>query len=92
MVAIDGGDVTAAFLSGAERCLDLAARHGIRIAVLKAKSPSCGNDHAYDGTFTGTLLPGEGSPQQPCAERASRVFHEDQLDEAERALQGLESK
>ncbi|NUP32571.1 MAG: DUF523 domain-containing protein [Streptomycetaceae bacterium] len=91
VVTIDGGDVTAAFLSGAERCLDLVARHGIRIAVLKAKSPSCGNDHAYDGTFTGTLLPGEGVAAAALRRAGVRVFHEGQLDEAKRALASLEA-
>lgn len=29
-------------------------------AILKAKSPSCGHGKIYDGTFTHTLVPGDG--------------------------------
>lgn len=29
-------------------------------AILKAKSPSCGQGKIYDGTFTHTLVPGDG--------------------------------
>jgi uncharacterized protein YbbK (DUF523 family) len=29
-------------------------------AILKANSPSCGHGTVYDGTFTGTLIEGEG--------------------------------
>jgi uncharacterized protein YbbK (DUF523 family) len=30
------------------------------VGLLKANSPSCGNRHIYDGSFTGQLQPGEG--------------------------------
>ena len=29
-------------------------------AVLKARSPMCGRDRIYDGTFSGTLMAGDG--------------------------------
>ena len=29
-------------------------------AILKSKSPSCGVDEIYDGTFTKTLIQGDG--------------------------------
>lgn len=28
--------------------------------MLKAKSPSCGKDYVYDGTFSGNLIKGDG--------------------------------
>lgn len=57
---LDGHDVTAAFVTGAEAAVDLARATGASGAVLKARSPSCGCVEVYDGTFTGTLVPGEG--------------------------------
>ena len=33
---------------------------GCELAILKAKSPSCGSGEVYDGTFSGTLVPGWG--------------------------------
>ena len=38
----EGKDVTAAFLRGAFKVLDIVRRMGIRRAILKAGSPSCG--------------------------------------------------
>lgn len=55
-----GEDRTAAFVSGARACRYLAEETGCRVAVLKAKSPSCGSGRIYDGTFTHTLTDGWG--------------------------------
>ncbi len=60
VVAADGRDVTAAYRTGADRTLEIARRAGARLAILKAKSPSCGTGRIYDGTFSGTLVPGDG--------------------------------
>jgi len=39
---VDGDDVSAAFLRGAKKALELCREHGIRRAYLKEHSPSCG--------------------------------------------------
>ena len=57
----DGRDVTAAFAAGSETCLAKALDAGIDLAVLKAKSPSCGAGQIYDGTYSGRLVPGWGT-------------------------------
>ena len=56
----DGRDVTAEFALGAERCLSVASRPPVSLAVLKAKSPSCGVGLVYDGTYSGRLVAGQG--------------------------------
>ena len=56
----DGTDVTEAFWRGSEEMLAVARRAGAPLAVLKAKSPSCGVHVIYDGTYTGSLTEGEG--------------------------------
>lgn len=38
----EGTDVTAAFIAGAEEAVRLAQRHDVDMALLKARSPSCG--------------------------------------------------
>lgn len=58
--AKDGTDVTGAFTCGAEEALRLALENGCTAAILKARSPSCGSGEIYDGSFTGTRVPGEG--------------------------------
>ena len=60
VVTRDGRDVTAAFRRGAEIAGKLAERYGARLALLKSNSPSCGSGTVYDGSFTGTLTPGDG--------------------------------
>jgi len=60
VVSVDGEDVTANYLSGAEAALAAARRCGARLAILKARSPSCGCGAIYDGTFTGRLVSGDG--------------------------------
>lgn len=60
VVSVDGDDVTANYLRGAETARSAAARTGARLAVLKARSPSCGCGAIYDGSFEGRLVEGDG--------------------------------
>lgn len=83
---VDGEDVGAAFLAGAQAALALVRQHGIRVAVLKARSPSCGNLENYDGSFSGRRVPGEGVTAALLRRAGVRVFNEEQLEEAARAL------
>ena len=55
-----GADRTAAYALGAQAELARAKEAGCKLAILKAKSPSCGSGEVYDGTFSGTLVPGWG--------------------------------
>ena len=81
-----GEDVSAAFLRGAEIAVALVRQHGIRIAVLKARSPSCGNLENYDGSFSGVRVPGEGVTAAALRMAGVQVFNEDQLEQAAAAL------
>lgn len=56
----EGRDVTAYFLEGAKRSLELAKKYKIKKAILKSKSPSCGCGWVFDGTFSKKLVPGFG--------------------------------
>lgn len=61
----DGRDVTEDFCLGARRSLQKVRASGALgqaapLAVLKAKSPSCGVKLVYDGTYTGRLTRGDG--------------------------------
>ena len=60
VVRSDGIDVTAQFVKGAQAALALARQLGIRRAILKANSPSCGAGRTHDGRFAGKLVPGDG--------------------------------
>ena len=49
MVRSDGRDVTAGFLRGARGALEVCQREGIRRAILKQGSPSCGTRETHVG-------------------------------------------
>lgn len=59
-----GQDVTEEYRKGAETALYLARRYGCACALFKERSPSCGSGEIYDGSFTGTLIPGDGTAAQ----------------------------
>ncbi|MEG0248678.1 MAG: DUF523 domain-containing protein [Pseudomonas sp.] len=89
VVTVDGEDVSAQFLAGAQIALELVRRHGIRIAILKSGSPSCGNLLTYDGTFSGTKVAGEGVTTALLRREGVQVFSELELEAAEQALRLL---
>ena len=60
VISSDGEDRTNEYLLGSQKVLELCKKHGIKKAILKQNSPSCGSSHIYDGTFSGTLIEGEG--------------------------------
>ena len=80
VVSRTGRDVTAAFSRGAAAALRLAGRYGCRAALLKERSPSCGSGEVYDGSFTGTLRPGDGVTAQALKADGVAVFGETELE------------
>lgn len=89
VVTVTGLDISEAFLAGARQALALVREHGIRVAVLKAGSPSCGNRLTYDGTFSGVKVPGEGVTTALLRREGVQVFSELELEDAQRALEGM---
>ena len=55
-----GEDVTAQFKTGAELTANICESQDIKKALLKEKSPSCGSGRIYDGTFSHTVIAGDG--------------------------------
>ena len=88
----DGTDVTAAFVAGAEIALRLVQQHGLRVAVLKARSPSCGCRQVYSGQFDGQLRAGQGVAAAALATAGVTLFDEQQLTEAARWLAANEAE
>ena len=77
----EGLDVTINFLIGAKKALDICKEENIKVALLKANSPSCGNINIYDGTFTNNLIEGQGLTAKLLKENEVEVFNETQLKE-----------
>ena len=81
VVTRTGADVTAQYRRGAEEALRLCLALGCRAAVLKERSPSCGQGVVYDGTFTGTLTAGNGVAAELLTAHGIPVYGESQIEE-----------
>lgn len=86
---VDGLDRTRAFLAGAQKSLEMAKATGCSLAVLKAKSPSCGSGRVYDGTFSGTLAAGYGVAARLFRSEGIRVVDESLVREMLAACEAL---
>ena len=71
-----GIDVTKEYKKGAKSALEMAKEKGCHIAILKAKSPSCGLGKIYDGPFTGKIVEGNGVTAQLFLENGIKVLNE----------------
>ena len=87
-----GRDVTRYFRRGADLALETARTHGIRLAILKEGSPSCGSGHIYDGSFTGRTVPGQGITTALLERNGVRVFGEKETSAAAEYLAYLEEE
>ena len=76
-----GTDVTEQYRRGAEEALRLCRLYGCQAAVLKERSPSCGCGEIYDGTFTGTLIAGNGVTAELLLEHGVPVYGESRISE-----------
>jgi len=74
-----GKDVTENFQRGADQVLMLAKLMGIKEAILKQGSPSCGCGRIFDGTFTGKLTRGDGVTTTLLKKNGIKVIPDDEL-------------
>ena len=56
----DGSSVDKEFRDGAKKALEILKDKGAELVILQSRSPSCGVDSIYDGTFSGKMIPGNG--------------------------------
>ncbi len=75
-----GEDRTAFFTEGVRRTLALIEGEKPDLAVLKARSPTCGAKEIYDGTFTGARIPGAGLLAAALLARGIPVIDEEELE------------
>lgn len=79
VVTQSGVDLTEAFLKGAKSVLLIAKLMGVNEAILKQKSPSCGCGKVYDGTFSGTIIEGDGVTCELLKKEGIHVLSEEDL-------------
>ncbi|MAD45594.1 MAG: hypothetical protein CMI02_19390 [Oceanospirillaceae bacterium] len=81
-----GDDVTRPFVTGAQKTLQTALQQGAVAALLAARSPSCGADGIYDGSFSGQITPGQGVTAALLEQHGIRCFTPQQFDLLEQYL------
>lgn len=56
----DGTSVDKEFRKGAEIALEIVKEQQVDLVILQSRSPSCGVNTIYDGSFSGKIIPGQG--------------------------------
>lgn len=92
VISRTGTDVTAPFKKGAELALRRAQQTGAKLALLKERSPSCGCGAIYDGTFTGTVVPGSGVAAELLAKNGVTIYGESRIEELLRSKEILHTQ
>ena len=82
----DGTDVTENYARGARAAEQLCGLFGVRVAILKEKSPSCGCGRIYDVSFSGTLTDGDGVTAELLRKRGICILGESETDRLGGAL------
>lgn len=75
----DGSDVTENYERGAKEAYELCRIYGIKTAVLKERSPSCGKGEIYDGSFSGATAKGDGVTAEYLMKMGIRVLGESEI-------------
>lgn len=72
----EGIDVTNNYNQGALKALQILKENNVNVVILKSKSPSCGKGEVYDGTFSHTLIKGNGVTTQLFLDNNITVYNE----------------
>ena len=80
VISKNGEDRTFEYNKGAEIALETAKKYGCKYAIMKAKSPACSSTEVYDGSFSGTLVKGDGVAAELLKQSGIIVLTEDMTD------------
>lgn len=69
-----GSDVTKFFEKGVTEVCKILEEQKIDLAILQSRSPSCGVNNVYDGSFSGILILGKGMLAQKLIELGYEVI------------------
>ncbi len=79
IISIEGKDLDDVYRKGIKRTLAPLDLEDIDLAILKAKSPTCGVHEIYDGTFSGKKIKGQGLLAAALIEEGVYVIDENDL-------------
>ncbi|MBR0294838.1 MAG: DUF523 domain-containing protein [Bacilli bacterium] len=81
VVSEKGRDVTRQFSFGAEMAYNICLYLGIKVAILKETSPSCGVHEIYDGRFTHRKIKGRGYTTEYLEQKGIKVISENEIED-----------
>jgi len=79
VLSANNEDFTEAFVRGARETLRICKLYGCQKAILKSRSPSCGSGKIYDGSFTKTVIEGDGITTKLLKENGIEVINESEV-------------
>ena len=79
----DGNCVDAILSQAVRNAMEWIAKEEIRCAVLQSRSPTCGVNQVYDGSFSGRLIPGSGIFAQALRDAGYPVIDAEDLQSAQ---------
>ena len=75
----DGTSVDYEYRTGAAKALEIAESERIDMAILQSRSPSCGVNQIYDGSFTGRKIKGMGVFARLLSEKGYKVVNAEDM-------------
>ena len=69
----NGNNVEAALRAAVAQVIEQIGNEEIECAILQSRSPTCGVNQVYDGSFSGKLIPGSGVFAQALRDAGYRV-------------------
>ena len=77
----DGKNVDDPMRKAVALAMEQIRNEEIRCAILQSRSPTCGVNQVYDGSFSGRLIPGSGIFAQALREAGYRVLDAEEIKE-----------
>ena len=75
----NGNNVDAPMREAVDSAMALIGKEDIQCAILQSRSPTCGVNQIYDGSFSGKLIPGSGIFAQALREAGYHVMDVEDL-------------
>ena len=70
----NGNNVDAAMREAVVQAMEMIRKENIQCAILQSRSPTCGVNEIYDGSFSGKLIPGSGVLAQALKDAGYQVI------------------
>ena len=70
----NGNNVDTAMREAVAKAMELIRKEDIQFAILQSRSPTCGVNQIYDGSFSGKLIPGSGVLAQALKDEGYQVI------------------